>query len=247
LLPRHLWFEDSTAHDQTFWDKALDQVKPGVLLLFDLGFVDYARFDRLSQDGIFFITRVKSNAKIKVTQVLQEGPQVRDCLVTLGQGKTACQETLRLVAILYRGKWYRYLTNVLDPSVLPTVYVVAVYWQRWRIEEAYLTVKRLLGLAYFACGSINAVQVQLWASWLLYAVLTDLTDAVAEALHQPFAMISVEMVYRGLYHFSQAHARGQAEDPVAYLAQKATSLAIIKANRPKSLDSVRLLTNQLKP
>jgi hypothetical protein len=248
LLPRKLWYEeDSTAHDQNFWEAALRQVEPGVLLLFDLGFVDYAVFDRMSQRGIFFVTRVKSNAKIKVKQVLREGPLVQDCLVTLGQGKTQCQETLRLVAILYRGKWYRYLTNVLDPSVLPTVYVVAVYWQRWRIEEAYLTVKRLLGLAYFACSSLNAVQVQLWASWLLYAVLTDLTDAVAEALHQPFAMISIEMVYRGLYHFSQAYARGRATDPVVYLAQKASELAILKAKRPKSLDSVRLLTNQLKP
>jgi hypothetical protein len=91
------------------------------------------------------------------------------------------------------------------------------------------------------------VQGQLWASWLLYAVLTDLTDAVAEALGQPFAMISIEMVYRGLYHFSQASHRGLADDPVRYLARKASELAILKAKRPKSLDSVRLLTNQLKP
>jgi hypothetical protein len=248
LLPRRIWYEeDSSAHDQNFGEAALRHLEPGVLLLFDLGFVDYALFDRMSQDGIFFVTRVKSNAKIKVERVLWEGPRVRDCLVTVGQGKTQCQQTLRLVAILYQGKWYRYLTNVLDPAVLPAVYVVAVYWQRWRIEEAYLSVKRLLGLAYFACGAQNAVQVQLWASWLLYAVLTDLTDAVAEALGQPFAMISMEMVYRGLYHFSQAYHRGLADDPVMYLARKASELAILKAKRPKSLDSVRLLTNQLKP
>jgi hypothetical protein len=55
-----------------------------------------------------------------------------------------------MVCVLYQGKWHRYLTNVCDPDVLPTVYVVALYWQRWRIEDAYLVVKRLLGLAYFA-------------------------------------------------------------------------------------------------
>jgi len=37
------------------------------------------------------------------------------------------------------------------------------------------------------------------ATWLLYAVLVDLTDAVAEALEQPFANVSLEMVYRSLY------------------------------------------------
>ena len=137
--------------------------------------------------------------------------------------------------------------NVLDLQILPSVYVVALYWQRWRIEEAYLVVLRLLGLAYFACGAPNAIMVQVWATWILYAVLTDLTDAVAEALRQPLAMISVEMVYRGLYHFSQAYQRGLADDPVVYLARKARVLSIIKAKRPKSLDSVRLLTNQLRP
>ncbi|MBK9952934.1 MAG: hypothetical protein IPP10_15920 [Candidatus Competibacteraceae bacterium] len=32
--------------------------------------------------------------------------------------------------------------------------------------------------------------MQLWATWLLYAVLVDLTDAVAEALERPMAHVS---------------------------------------------------------
>ena len=248
LLPRKLWYEEnSKAHDQGFWEGALGYVEPGMLLLFDLGFVNHGLFDRMCQEGIGFVTRAKSNAALTEIRVLRVGENVRDCLVHLGKGKSTCEQTLRLVAIKYRGKWYRYLTNVLDPQILPSVYVVALYWQRWRIEEAYLVVKRLLGLAYFACGAQNAIMVQVWATWILYAVLTDLTDAVAEALRQPLAMISVEMVYRGLYHFSQAYQRGLADDPVVYLARKARVLSIIKAKRPKSLDSVRLLTNQLRP
>ncbi|MCW3095564.1 MAG: family transposase [Chthonomonadaceae bacterium] len=248
MLPQKVWYEpDSRAHGQTFWEGALSQVAPGMLLLFDLGFVNHALYNRMSQKGIFFVTRAKTNSVLKEIRCLAQGPHLRDSLVTLGTGASQCQETLRLVAILYGGKWYRYVTNVLDPEILPPVYVVALYWQRWRIEEAYLVVKRLLGLAYFACSAENAITTQLWATWILYAVLTDLTDAVAEALKQPFAMISVEMVYRGLYHFSQAYSRGLADDPIEYLARKASALAIIKAKRPKSLDTVRLLTNQIKP
>jgi hypothetical protein len=247
LLPRQVWYEEnSAAHDQVFWQRTLAALEPNVLLLFDLGFVNYPFFDQLSTDKIGFITRLKSNAHVKVVQTLQEGACVRDCLITLGQGDTRCQTRLRMVAILYKGKWFRYLTNEVDVLVLPAVYVVALYWQRWRIEEAYLVVKRLLGLSYFVCGALNAVQTQLWATWILYAVLTDLCDAVAEGLKQPFAMISMEMVYRGLYHFSQAYHKGKADDPVAYLVVKARELAILKAKRPKALDAVKLLTNQLK-
>jgi len=247
LLPRQVWYEEnSAAHDQVFWQRTIVALEPNVLLLFDLGFVNYPFFDQLSTQNIGFITRLRSSAHVRVLKTLQEGPAVRDCLITLGQGDTRCETTLRMVALLYKGKWYRYLTNQIDPLVLPCVYVVALYWQRWRIEEAYLMVKRLLGLSYFLSGAINAVQTQLWATWILYAVLTDLCDAVAEGIKQPFAMISMEMVYRGLYHFSQAYQKAKADDPVQYLVVKARELAVIKAKRPKALDAVELLTNQLK-
>ena len=120
---------------------------------------------------------------------------------------------------------------MLDPAVLPAPYVMALYWQRWRIEDAFAIVKRLLGLAYFWSGSSNGVQVQVWATWLVYAVLVDLTDAVAAALAQPYAALSLEMVYRGVYHFTQAAQRGLADDVVAYLAANAQWLGILKRSR----------------
>jgi len=65
-------------------------------------------------------------------------------------------------------------------------------------------------------------------------VLVDLTDAVAEALNRPFAALSLEMVYRSLYFFSQAYHRREATDPVAYLAQNADWLGIVKRSRPQA-------------
>jgi hypothetical protein len=62
-------------------------------------------------------------------------------------------------------------------------------------------------------------------------VLIDLTDAVAEALQQPVAALALEIVYRGLYHFTQVHHRGEADDPVAYLAAHAKPLGILKRPR----------------
>jgi FMN phosphatase YigB (HAD superfamily) len=68
-------------------------------------------------------------------------------------------------------------------------------------------VKRLLGLAYFYCGAENAVEMQLWATWLLYAVLVDLTDAIAEALERPFNEVSMEMVYQDAEGYADLTAR----------------------------------------
>lgn len=126
----------------------------------------------------------------------------------------------------------RHLTNELDPLAMPVAYVVTLYWQRWRIEDADNIVKRLLGLAYFWRGSQNAVELQLWSTWMLYAVLIDLTDEVAQALNRPVNAISMEMIYRSLYFFTQAHARAEAEQLVPYLAADAKSLVILKRKPP---------------
>ena len=50
-------------------------------------------------------------------------------------------------------------------------------------------------------ASLNEVQLQIWGTWLFYAILVDLGDAVAEELEILFQQISLEMIYRGMYHF----------------------------------------------
>lgn len=246
-LPHKLLFEeDSKAHDQAFWEAIVESLLPKTLLLFDLGFLNYAYFDRLCQKKIGFITRAKSNTVCRVERLLRDTRLLKESLVRVGSGSNACQQVLRLVEVWHQGHWYRYLTNVTDPEILPAEVVAALYWQRWRIEDAFLVVKRLLGLSYFYVGSVNGVQVQVWATWLLYAVLTDLCDEVASTLHLPFACISFEMVYRGLYHYTQAYHRGETRDPIAYLcAQENRDLGIVK--RPRKGQSAEILELAIPP
>jgi len=231
-LPKQVWYEaDSLAHDQRFWQRVLAEVQGGALLIFDVGFLNFPIFDQLTSQGRFWLTRARKNTVCTEIQVFSKTAQLHDRLVRLGQTDKPAQYPVRLVELLYQGKWYRYLTNVIDPAVLPAAYVIALYGQRWRIEDVFQVVKRLLGLAYLWVGSINGIQTQVWATWLLYAVLVDLTDDVAETLQRPFDAVSLEMVYRGLYHFTQAHHRGQATQPVAYLADHAKRLGILKRKR----------------
>ena len=104
-----------------------------------------------------------------------------------------------------------------------------------------------------AAGHVHIiVELQVWATWLLYVVLMDLTDAVAERLNQPFAALSIEMVYRSLYFFTQARQRGATTDVVAFLAAEAKRLGILKRKRktdpPSPLVFIpKLLTAPVKP
>jgi hypothetical protein len=187
----------------------------------------------LTAAHVTFVTRAKSNLSYTVAHWLQQTGTVQDAVVWIGSG--ADRQQVRLIAVFYRNTWCRYLTNELDSQTLPVLYAVALYWQRWRIEDAFNAVKRLLGLAYFWTGSENGVEVQVWATWLLYAVLLDLTDAVAARLEQPLAALSLEMVYRSLYHFTAAFQRGAATEVVEYLAANATRLGILMRKRSSML------------
>jgi hypothetical protein len=239
-LPQRVWYTDeSQAHDQRFWPDILPTIPAGTLLLFDLGFTNFKRYLQLIGQQVTFITRAKSNLSYQLKQVLHQTGHVHDYLIVI----TVDQQpvTLRLIEVLYQGRWYRYLTNELEPDRLSVVYVVALYWQRWRIEDAYKLVKRLLGLAYFWVGSENGVTLQLWATWLLYAVLVDLSDEVAGELGVPLADISLEMVYRSLYFCVTAIHRGEATNPVSHLVANAKLFGLIKRKRkPPALSLLNL-------
>ena len=230
-LPVQLWFTTAPhRHDTNYRDEILALSKPATLWLFDRGFYDFTFFYALIDQGGAFITRLKANAVFTVEQELLVSDQVRDQVIRLRDGKYP----LRLVEVRYGTKWYRYVTSVGDPRQLSAQAVADLYRRRWRIEEAFLTVKRLLGLSYLWTGSENGVLLQVWATWLFFGVLVDLGDEVAEALMVPFDQISLEMVFRGLYHFMRAYERGEATDPVAYLSSEENrDLGVVKRKRRK--------------
>jgi Transposase DDE domain len=241
-LPRQIWYEaDPQAHDQRCWPQIQAALERGTLLLSDLGYTNFTVFRELTQAGVTWVTRAKSNLAYTVAECLVHTAQVRDERVWIGSG--ADRQLVRLVQVLVGTTWRRYLTSEGDAERLPAGYVAALYAQRWRIEEADLLVKRLLGLAYFWTGSANGVALPVWATWLLYAVLIDLTDAVAARLALPVPALSVQMTYRSLYYFTSAHQQGKATELVAYLAENADWLGIIKRKRKCKTTPPDLVTN----
>lgn len=240
-LPVKLWFgEDAKAHDCQFLDDILALVTDRTLLILDRGFYNFRWWQQLRAKQTDFICATKANLAYSIVTSLSCTPQLKDRIVEIGkdtQGEPLLQ--VRLIEIKKGKGWYRYLTSVLEPERLPPYVVADLYARRWRIEDAFHLVKRLLGLAYLWTGSLNGIKLQIWATWLMYAVLLDLSDAVADALQVPLERISMEMVWRGLYHFNYAFNHGQAVDPVAYLAAPENrDLSVVKTIRkpPKVLD-----------
>lgn len=234
--PVQTWFNERPyAHESNFVPQLLELIPQKTLLLLDRGFWNFGLFDSLISQKADFITRLKAKAQYESLKVLSHSSHHRDTLIRLGTGYQGNPILdLRLVEIRHGSSWYRYLTSVLEPSILPPYVIGDLYSHRWRIEESFLLLKRLLGLSYLWTGSINGIKLQIWATWLFYVILVDLSDEIADELALPFENISVEMVFRGIYHFTQALNQGFAADLTAYLtAPENRDLGIIKSSRPK--------------
>jgi Transposase DDE domain len=233
--PVAAWYSiDANVHDQNWCDALIERLPKGGLLIFDLGFFNFVWFDAFSNSEKFFLTRLRQKTAYKVIKTLSHGSRYRDEIVELGQYRSnPCSHPVRVVSVLWNNSWHTYLTNVLDTKRLSAQQIYELYAQRWRIEEAFLLTKRLLGLAYLWVGGSNGVQIQLYATWIFYAVLIDLCDQVALALGQPKERISVEMVFRSLYHFSRARQQGRATELLPFLVLNYKSFGLVKAYRKR--------------
>jgi hypothetical protein len=233
--PMASWYTaSSTANDKQWLNELLKQLPVGGLLLFDLGFFKFLWFDQFTESAKYFLTRQREKTSFTVKRTLSSGSHYRDEIIEMGNYRSnPCKHALRMVSVLWGATWYRYLTNVLDPTLLSAEQVCDLYRRRWRIEEAFALTKRLLGLSYLWVGNHNGVEIQIYATWIFYALINDICADVAVAMNQPLEAISVEMVFRGLYHFNTFFQRGEASNFIDFLSSNAKVLGILKAQRPK--------------
>ena len=148
------------ASDVKLEENILQLVPTQTLLLLDRGFYPFSFWLKLSERDIHLITRLKKGASIKLEQVFTKSYDLRDSRIRLGAGTAKSPFiTLRLIEVRSGKIWHSYLTSVLDPHVLPPYVVADLYRRRWRIEDAFNTVKRLLGLSYIMSGRSTMIKL----------------------------------------------------------------------------------------
>jgi hypothetical protein len=122
------------------------------LLLFDLGYFSFAWLDYLSECRYWFISRIPKGVQYQIAHRFYRHHGTLDALVWLGTTGRNSSRTARLVRLVqfWDGQNIRqYLTNQLDPALLPLPDIARLYARRWDIELAFLTLKEHLGLHHW--------------------------------------------------------------------------------------------------
>ena len=141
--------------------------EPGTLLAIDRGYVDYGWFADLSQQGVYFVTRMKDNADYIVLEE-RELPHrkglLRDQVICFYQQAQDGQECYFRRIEFYDEEQDRVLVFVTNHLTLAAATVAEVYKQRWQIELFFKALKQNLRLKTFIGTSANALKTQVWAA-----------------------------------------------------------------------------------
>jgi hypothetical protein len=151
------------------------RLDPGTIVVMDRGYVDYAWFGRLTTDGVFFVTRLKSHAVYRVVErrwVPARGGILRDELIELTGVDAAakCPQRLRRVEVDDPEKHGTlvFLTNHLEFGATT---IAAIYKDRWQIELFFKALKQNLKIKTFVGTSANALKVQVWTALIAILLL----------------------------------------------------------------------------
>jgi hypothetical protein len=151
------------------------QFDPGTVVVDDRGYNDYSLFGKWTSQGVFFVTRMKDNARYQAVGE-REVPQHRNILkdelieFVAPQAREKCPYPLRHIEVYdpEKNEILVLLTNHLDWSAKT---IAALYKDRWQIEIFFKGLKQNLKIKTFVGTSSNAVKIQIWTALIAMLIL----------------------------------------------------------------------------
>ena len=150
----------------------------GDIMAMDRAYIDYEKFEELTQRGVIYVTKMKKSLKYTITrdvmyQTADGLMEVRLQHVTFSKqlkGGDTIKHYARIVTYvdIKKRKLVSLLTNDLDTD--PNE-IIAIYRQRWEIELLFKQIKQNFPLKYFYGESANAIKIQIWVTLIANLLL----------------------------------------------------------------------------
>lgn len=150
-------------------------VQRGSIIVMDRAYIDYELWAKWTTQGMFFVTRLRHDLNIEVTDersVPIHRNILRDDLISLSsrQGQQDCPFPLRRIEVWNpdQQETIVLLTNHLSFGAST---IADIYRQRWQIEVFFKTLKQNLKIKTFVGTSENALLIQIWTALIALLLL----------------------------------------------------------------------------
>lgn len=180
-VPCLVRYSPAARHDHLFLqdvDLAEDSI-----ITFDKGYVDYEQYQKFSEAKIWYVTRLKSNAKYvarKEYDIPDEADSgvLKDEHIDLKYGLNF-EKTHKARRIAYwdeeNNRLFEFITNNME---LSAEIIALIYKKRWQIELLFKQLKQNFPLKYFVGDNPNAIEIQIWAAMLANFLITLIKSKV---------------------------------------------------------------------
>ena len=174
-VPSDIKFTSAATNDSFMLKPS--HLSKGDILAMDRAYIDYEKFEKLTQRGVIYVTKMKKSLKYQITSdVMYQTPnglmEVRVQYVTFTkQTKDGfINHNARIITYAdeKKHKLISLLTNDMgsDPNE-----IIAIYRQRWEIELLFKQIKQNFPLKYFYGESANAIKIQIWVTLIANLLL----------------------------------------------------------------------------
>ena len=172
-IPTFIHISDGKLHDVNVLDVLVPEA--GAIYVMDRGYVDFERLHAMHQASAFFVTRAKSNTRLRrvySAQVDRDTGIICDQTVALVGYYSRRDYPVHLRRIRFKdpesGKTLVFLTN---NFALPAQTICALYKARWQVELFFKWIKQHLRIKKFYGTSENAVKSQIWIAVSVYVLV----------------------------------------------------------------------------
>jgi putative transposase len=174
----------------------------GSVVVFDKGYNCYRWHNSLTEKGIFFVSRIRGNAKYRVLErrAVNKGSGVTsDQTIEYKALRKDGDELKPIRRVGYRdpetGKHYVFISNQFHWSAKT---IAEIYKQRWQVELFFKWIKQNLKIKAFLGTSENAVMTQIMAALCVYLLLAYLKfqSKISKSLQQILRLLQLNLFTR---------------------------------------------------
>lgn len=177
-VPSDIKFTSAATNDSFMLQPS--QYAKGDVVAMDRAYIDYGKFENLTENGVVYVTKLKKNLKYTVQKdVMYQNDdgrmayRVQNVTFTREAGKgNVIVHHARIVTYAdikkTRAKLISLLSNDMEMDAKD---IVDIYRKRWEIELLFKQLKQNFPLRYFHGESANAIKIQIWVTLIANLLL----------------------------------------------------------------------------
>ena len=175
-VPSDIKFTSAATNDSFMLKPAA--LNKGDIMAMDRAYIDYEKFEQLSERGVVYVTKMKKSLKYKILKdTAYQTPdgltevRVQDVVFAKKQKDGEMLEHYARIVTYVDEVKHKLISLLTNDKDFDPEEIVAIYRKRWEIELLFKQMKQNFPLKYFYGESANAIKIQIWVTLIANLLL----------------------------------------------------------------------------